>query len=108
MRKDLSRRGFIGAAGAVAGAGLLLPRGAAWAQTAKLPSKPVALNVIDAAGNLQLTQPIFDNFIKDHPEWVSRFTFNKAPAPELPGKIKAQQRANRIDIDMVIIGPDAL
>ncbi len=108
MRKHLSRRGFIGAAGAVAGSGLLLPHGRAWAQAAKLPGKPVALNVIDAAGNLALTQPIFDNFIKDHPELVSRFTFNKAPSPELPGKIKAQQRANRIDIDMVIIGPDAL
>lgn len=108
MTRNLSRRGFIGAAGAVAGAGLLMPPGSVWAQTANLPAKPVALNVIDAAGNLQLTQPIFDNFAKAHPEWVSRFTFNKAPAPELPGKIKAQQRANRIDIDMVIIGPDAL
>ena len=39
---------------------------------------------------------------------MSRFTFNKATAPELPGKIKAQQRASRVDIDMVIIGPDAL
>lgn len=108
MSNHLSRRGFIGAAGAAAGSGLLLPHGRAWAQAGKLPAKPVALNVIDAAGNLALTQPIFDNFLKDHPELVSRFTFNKAPAPELPGKIKAQQRANRIDIDMVIIGPDAL
>lgn len=107
MAYHISRRRFIAAAGAVAGAGLVMPRGAL-AQAGKLPSSPVALNVIDAAGNLALTQPIFDNFAAQHSNLVSRFTFNKAPSPELPGKIRAQQRANRIDIDMVIIGPDAL
>lgn len=107
MTKNLSRRGFMARAGVATGAGLILSKGA-WAQTAKLPSSPVALNVIDAAGNLALTQPIFDNFAKAHPELVSRFTFNKAPSPELPGKIRAQQRANRMDIDMVIVGLDAL
>lgn len=108
MNKGISRRTFMAGAGLATGAGMLLPKGAAWAQSAKLPSSPVALNVIDAAGNLALTQPIFDNFASEQKALVSRFTFNKAPSPELPGKIKAQQRANRIDIDMVIIGPDAL
>jgi len=107
MKSEISRRGFMAGVGMAAGAGLVLPR-MAFAQTAKLPSSPVSLNVIDAAGNLALTQPIFDNFKAKHPELVSAFTFNKAPSPELPGKIKAQQRANRIDIDMVIIGLDAL
>ncbi|GHD22055.1 extracellular solute-binding protein [Tianweitania populi] len=107
MTYGISRRRFLAGAGVAAGAGFVLPQGA-FAQTAKLPSSPVALNVIDAAGNLALTQPIFDNFAKEHSDLVSRFTFNKAPSPELPGKIKAQQRANRIDIDLVIIGPDAL
>ena len=84
-----SRRRFIAAAGAVAGAGLVMPRGA-FAQSGNLPSSPVALNVIDAAGNLALTQPIFDNFAAQQSNLVSRFTFNKAPSPELPGKIRAQ------------------
>lgn len=106
MSYEITRRRFMAGAGLAAGAGLMLPRGA-FAQ-AKLPSSPVALNVIDAAGNLALTQPIFDNFASKHGNLVSRFTFNKAPSPELPGKIRAQQRANRVDIDMVIIGPDAL
>ena len=53
-----------------------------------MPGSPVALNVIDAAGNLALTQKIFDNFAAARPELVSGFTFNKAPSPELPGKIK--------------------
>ncbi len=107
MTKDISRRHLLASAGAIAGAGLVLPSDVLWAQT-KLPSAPVALNVIDVAGNLALTQPIFDNFAKAHPELVSSFTFNKAPAPELPGKIRAQQRANRVDIDLVLTGTDAL
>ncbi len=112
MNKGISRRKFMAGAslltgGLATGMSAVLPK-TAWAQSAKLPSSPVALNVIDAAGNLALTQPIFDNFAKEHNKLVSRFTFNKAPAPELPGKIKAQQRANRIDIDLVIVGPDAL
>ncbi len=107
MKGNFTRRSFIATAGALSGAGLVLPT-SLWAQASKLPAKAVALNVIDAAGNLALTQPIFDNFAKAHPEWVSSFTFNKAPSPELPGKIRAQQRAKAIDIDMVIIGPDAL
>ncbi len=108
MTKRISRRGFVVGAGGVLGAGAVLPPGALWAQTANLPSSPVALNVVDVAGNLALTQPIFDNFAKARPDLVSRFTFNKAPAPELPGKIRAQQRANRVDIDLVITGTDAL
>ena len=31
---------------------------------------------------------------------MSKITFTKAPAPELPGKIKAQQDAGRVDIDL--------
>jgi putative spermidine/putrescine transport system substrate-binding protein len=107
MKYDFSRRRFLQTASLAAGAGLILPR-SALAQAAKLPTSPVALNVIDAAGNLALTQSIFDDYAKAKPNLVSSFTFNKAPSPELPGKIKAQQRANRVDIDMVIIGPDAL
>jgi len=39
---------------------------------------------------------------------VARFVFTKAPAPELPAKIKAQQDANHMDIDLVLTGTDAL
>lgn len=106
MKFPISRRHFLGGAATVAGMSVL-GKGA-FAQGLKLPSSPVTLNIIDAAGNLALTQPIFDNYVAKHPELVSNIIFNKAPSPELPGKIKAQQRANRVDIDMVIIGPDAL
>lgn len=78
------------------------------ARAADLPTSPVALSIIDAAGNLALTQPAFDAYRKENPGRVSRIAFSQAPAPELPGKLKAQQAANRVDIDMVIIGTDAL
>ncbi|KFC65809.1 ABC-type uncharacterized transport system, periplasmic component [Bosea sp. LC85] len=103
MTHDISRRHLIGGALGVVGLGAL----PAAAQVAK-PKAPLLLNVIDAAGNLALTQPAFDNYRKANPELVSRIAFTKAPAPELPSKIKAQQGANRVDIDLVIIGPDAL
>jgi putative spermidine/putrescine transport system substrate-binding protein len=73
-----------------------------------LPTSPIVINVIDVAGNLALTQKAIENYRKAHPELVSRFTFTKAPAPELAGKIKAQQGAGRVDIDLVLTGTDGL
>ena len=99
---DLSRRGFVGGAAALAA----LSSTGAVAQGA--PSAPVTLNIIDVAGNLALTQPAFEEYRKAKPNFVSRMTFNKAPAPELPGKLKAQQDARRVDIDLVLTGTDAL
>ncbi|HWX49985.1 MAG TPA: extracellular solute-binding protein [Roseomonas sp.] len=75
---------------------------------AQAPRSPLALSIIDAAGNLALTQKAFENYRREKPKMVSRITFTKAPAPEVPGKIKAQQNAGRLDIDMVIVGNDAL
>jgi putative spermidine/putrescine transport system substrate-binding protein len=101
MSHTLSRRAVLGAAAAVSLAG-----GAA-AQSAK-PKSPLALTVVDVAGNLALTQKAFENYRKAKPEMVSRFAFTKAPAPELPAKLRAQQAANRVDIDLVLTGTDAL
>ena len=100
---ELSRRGFMGAAAGFAAMGST----GAFAQLA-LPKEAVAINVVDVAGNLALTQKAFEAYRKAKPNLVSRFTFTKAPAPELPGKIKAQQDANRVDIDLVLTGTDAL
>ncbi len=73
-----------------------------------LPKSPVALNFVDVAGNLALTQKAIEAYAKSKPNLVSKVTFSKAPAPELPGKIKAQQDAGRVDIDGVLTGIDAL
>ncbi|WP_405065743.1 extracellular solute-binding protein [Kribbella sp. NBC_01510] len=72
------------------------------------PSKAVTLNILDVAGNLQLTQPMIDDFVQQHHDVISKVTYSKAPAPELSGKVKAQQNANRVDIDLVLTGTDGL
>jgi putative spermidine/putrescine transport system substrate-binding protein len=72
------------------------------------PSKAVTLNILDVAGNLQLTLPMIDDFVQQHHDVISKVTYSKAPAPELAGKIKAQQNANRVDIDLVLTGTDGL
>jgi putative spermidine/putrescine transport system substrate-binding protein len=39
---------------------------------------------------------------------ISKVTYSKAPAPDLVGKIKAQQGAGRVDIGLVLTGTDGL
>jgi putative spermidine/putrescine transport system substrate-binding protein len=80
----------------------LAASGGAWADG------PVSLNVVDVAGNLALTQKAFEAFRAKYPNLVSNITFTNAPAPQLPGKIKAMQAAGRSDIDIVLTGTDAL
>ena len=69
---------------------------------------PVTLNIVDVAGDLQLTQKGFEAFKAKYPNLVSNITYTNAPAPQLPGKIKAMQGAGRSDIDLVLTGTDAL
>ncbi len=87
---------------------LALGSTAAMAQVPALPKSPVTINIVDVAGNLALTQDAIDAYQKSHPNLVSKFNFTKAPAPELPGKLKAMQAAGRSDIDMVLTGTDFL
>ncbi len=72
------------------------------------PAAPVTLNVIDVAGNLQLTQPMFDEFVKQHPDIVSKVNTSTAKAPDLPGKLQAQEQGGSLAIDLVLTGTDAL
>ncbi|MEU2429237.1 extracellular solute-binding protein [Streptomyces sp. NPDC007861] len=72
------------------------------------PGEPVVLDILDVAGNLQLTQGMIDAFVAEHPDIISKVTYSKAPAPDLAGKIKAQQQAGRVQIDLVLTGTDGL
>ncbi|MCL2731958.1 MAG: extracellular solute-binding protein, partial [Actinomycetia bacterium] len=72
------------------------------------PSKPVTLNVLDVAGNLQLTQPILDAFKAKHPEIVTKITTTTGTAPELAPKVQAQQQAGNVQIQLVLTGTDGL
>jgi putative spermidine/putrescine transport system substrate-binding protein len=86
----------------LSGAAALGATGRAFAQGA------VTLNIIDVAGQLQLTQEAIERFRNQNPNLVSRITFSRAPSPELPAKLKAMQAAGRVDIDLVLTGPGAL
>ena len=102
---EVDRRTLLGGLAGVATFGIGRAQAAS---PPPLPSSPVTLNVVDVAGQLQLTQGAMDAFAKANPTLVSKITYSQAPAPELPGKIKAQQAANSVDIDLVLTGTDAL
>ena len=102
--KEIARRSVLGGTAALAGAALA--RGAR-AQAAK-PRSPLTVSIVDVGGALALTQKGFEAYRRAKPEMVGRFVFTKAPAPELPGKLRAQQAAGRSDIDMVLGGTDVM
>lgn len=106
MTFKTTRRAIV--AGAAGLAGSMAFDWSALAQAPALPKSPVTLNIVDVAGNLALTQKAIETYRDKNPKLVSRISFAKAPAPELPGKIKAQQDANRVDIDGVLTGIDTL
>jgi ABC-type uncharacterized transport system YnjBCD substrate-binding protein len=80
----------------------------ATAAPAKVPSKPVTINVLDVAGNLQLTKQMMENFKTAHPEFVSSITYSTSTAPELAGKLQAQQAGGNAQISLVMTGTDGL
>jgi putative spermidine/putrescine transport system substrate-binding protein len=103
--KQVSRRTFLAGASGTVAVGALPDQ--ARAQLA-MPKSPVAINLVDVGGALALVQKPIENFRAAKPNLVSRITFTKAPAPELPGKLKAQQDAGRVDIDFVLGGLDVV
>lgn len=102
-RTMLQRAAVLGASAPVAGA-LLSSRGL----RAGAQGDPVSLTVIDVAGQSQLTKPMVDAYVEANGDKVSGIDITTATAPELAGKIKAQQDAGRADISMVMTGTDGL
>jgi putative spermidine/putrescine transport system substrate-binding protein len=84
------------------------PAGSAPDGVKNWPSTPVTVNVVDVAGSLALLQDAISNYQVKHADVISKVTFTKAPAPELPGKLKAMQAAGHSDIDLVLGGTDIL
>jgi putative spermidine/putrescine transport system substrate-binding protein len=66
------------------------------------------ISVYDVAGALALIQQGFEDYRAANPASVARFVYTKAPAPELAGKLRAQEQAGRSDIDLVLSGSDGL
>jgi putative spermidine/putrescine transport system substrate-binding protein len=72
------------------------------------PSQPVELNILDVAGNLQLTQGMIDEFAAENPDIVSKVNYTKATAPEMPGKLQAEQQGGQSQTHLVLTGTDGL
>lgn len=72
------------------------------------PSQPVELNILDVAGNLQLTQGMIDEFVAKNPDIISKVNYTKATAPEMPGKLQAEQQGGQSQTHLVLTGTDGL
>jgi putative spermidine/putrescine transport system substrate-binding protein len=83
-------------AGAVAGFATFSSGGPASA------AEPIVLSIVDTGGDLASTQVIIENYKKANPDKVKEIRIQRAAAPELPAKIKAQQDAGRLDINLVL------
>jgi putative spermidine/putrescine transport system substrate-binding protein len=69
-------------------------------------AEPITLSIIDTGGDLASTQAIIENYKKANPQKVKEIKLQRAPAPEVPAKIKAQQDAGRLDINLILTGQD--
>jgi len=67
----------------------------------------ITISVVDVSGDLSSVRPIIENYQKANPQKVKAVNFQRAPAPELPAKIKAQQDAGRVDVNLLLVGQDA-
>lgn len=72
------------------------------------PSHPVTLNILDIAGNLQLTKGMIENFVKANPGIVSSVNYSTSPAPDMAGKLQAEQQAGQVQTSLVLTGTDGL
>src|SRR3954447_7095727 len=116
MRK-ISRRSLLGAVAAAVAVGLAAcgspetkvqgpstNSASDLAAPPALPSSPIVLNVIDGGGDLQLSQPAIDQFVRNNSKLVTKVTYSKSTGPELAGKIQAGQRGGKVQYTVVVAG----
>ena len=72
------------------------------------PAEPVVLNVLDIAGNLQLTKGMIENFVEENPDIIESVNYTTAPAPQMAGKLQAEQAGGRVQTHLVLSGTDGL
>ena len=66
-----------------------------------MPKAPVTLSIVDACGDLSLTQKIcFENYRQANPNLISHFTFTKAPEPRTTRE--DSRRSNRLIVSISI------
>lgn len=74
----------------------------------KMPRSPVTLNLVDVAGDLQVVQPMVESYMKHFPKRLKAVNFDTGDATEIAGKLKAQEDAGKLQIDLLLTGNDAL
>ncbi|CAB4336766.1 MAG: extracellular solute-binding protein [Actinobacteria bacterium] len=74
----------------------------------KMPSSPVTLNLVDVAGDLQVVQPMVESYMRRFPKRLASVNFETGDATEIAAKLKAQQAAGKLQIDLLLTGNDAL
>jgi ABC-type uncharacterized transport system YnjBCD substrate-binding protein len=77
----------------------------------KVPDKPssaVTLNILDIAGNLQLTKGMIEAFKAANPSILKKVTYTSAPAPSMAGKLQAEQQGGNSTTSLVLSGTDGL
>ena len=69
--------------------------------------QPITISILDNGGDYASTGVIIENYQKANPDKVKEIKLQRGPAPETPAKIKAQQDAGRVDINLILTGQDA-
>lgn len=70
---------------------------------------PVNLQIMDAGGYTAMFKPMIDAYKKAHPDKVANITYlPRVQAPDLPGKLKAEQNANKVQTTLVFSGYDGV
>ncbi|SCF00397.1 putative spermidine/putrescine transport system substrate-binding protein [Micromonospora haikouensis] len=73
-----------------------------------LPTRPVALRILDVSGVLALTKPIIENFAREHPQLVSSVRYESGTPTDVVGKLYAQQQSGNVTDDLVLTGTEGL
>jgi putative spermidine/putrescine transport system substrate-binding protein len=66
--------------------------------------QPIRLSIAEAGGDLSSVQVIVDNYKTAFPNKFKDILIQRVPEPELSAKIKAQQDAGRLDINLIMTG----
>ncbi|MBV9709669.1 MAG: extracellular solute-binding protein, partial [Ktedonobacteraceae bacterium] len=70
---------------------------------------PIVLQVVDAGGYSSQVKPMLEAYQKAHPDKVSKIVYPpRIQAPQLPGKLKAEEGSGNIQDTLVITGYDGV
>ncbi len=72
-------------------------------------SHPIVLQVVDAGGFSGQVKPMLQAYQQAHPDKVSKIVYpTRIPAPQLPGKLKAEEDAGNVQDTLIISGYDGV